>query len=159
MRRILVGLGAVAAAVTLGCSGLMGFGTPVGTAPVSSGVPWSLSYSPATAEPHQLWIAYDLESTGGGTYRVSGDVSCAGPGGTETWALDLTDSGGPIVGQGMRKTIGTKEWNVGSDHSASGTIWGTELPGAPPGASVTCSGTWTAASNTTIRSLEAIVTD
>ncbi|MFT6143279.1 MAG: hypothetical protein ACJATT_000663 [Myxococcota bacterium] len=136
----------------LGCAGLIGYGTEVGRTSVTSGVPWTVTYTAAHPDPHQVWIDFDLSSEGG-SYQVTGDIAT----GTSSWPLNFTSSGPPV--SGGRMTFGTTETSFGSNQSASGSIWAVELPAVPAGTDVTVTGTWTVNDVTTVTQLDVLVTD
>lgn len=159
MRGLLVAGVALVGLASLGCSGIMGFGTPLSRTAVSSGTPWSVQYTASSSKPHQLWLEYDLSATGM-TYRVSGDILVADAGGTmaQSWPLDFTKTGSPVPGSG-RVTLYQRSFTNNGTLSESATVWLVELPAVPAGTDVTVSGTWTLDPNTTASQLDVVVTD
>ncbi len=148
----------VLVAAMLGCGGLMGYGKEVGFTTATNAAPFSLSYTPATNLPHQVWLDYDL--TLNGDWKVTGNVDAATSGASAgTWTLDFTSDGSPIVGGSGRVTLNSFETNVNGSGSAKGTIYLFEIPGQPTGTPVDVTGTFTAGPSTTINSLRLVVTD
>lgn len=147
-KSLVAGLGVL----VLGCGGMMGYGTEVGRTAVRSGKPVSLSYTAAHSEPHALWFAVDLKSSG--AYGASGQLSA----GSTTWQVDLDKSGSPIVGESGRRTLNWTEVNAGKGTKARGKLYGTELPAVPAGTKVTLQGTLKLSPGTRGK-LELVVTD
>lgn len=156
-RGLVAGCVAVVAVVSLGCAGLVGYGAEQARVPVTSGVGWGTSYTARSDAPHQLWLDYDLRSTGG-RYSVNGpiDTSVGGAPG-QSWAMNFTDTGSPV--SGGRVSYNGKSTSMVGNYSASGSIWLVELPAVPAGTVVDVSGLWTLAPNTTATQLDVVVTD
>lgn len=154
MRTVMAGL---VLGLALGCGGLMGYGEEQARLSVTPGTPWSVTYSPKKAEPHQVWIDYDVTHMGG-DYAVLGDIVATPDSGTATtWQMNLTEGDSPV--KGPRLTLNTSSSNFNGQGSARGTIWAVEIPAHPVGTTVTVSGTWVPNPNTQIRAVEVIVTD
>jgi len=139
--------------ISLGCAGLMGYGTEMAKAPILSGQPFSLSWTTASPDPHQIWFDIDLNANTS-SYGVQGTMATA----SSSWVVDLDNQGAPVVGGSGRMTMNWVEKNFGNISSARGTIYAVEIPAVPVGTAMTLSGTLTLAPGTTGR-VEVIVTD
>ncbi len=154
--RIAMALGALVLA--LGCGGLMGFGNEMGRGQASSGTPFSFSFTTNTDQPHQLWLDYELTSTG--PFEVTGPLEAKVNGqSVGTWTLDLRPDQAPIVGETTQMSMNSMNSSVNGNYTASATVWLTEVPAQPQGTTVEISGTWTAGASTTVTRLEPIATD
>ena len=150
--RAIAALG-VLAGISLGCAGLMGYGTEMAKAPIVSGQPFTLSWTTASPDPHQIWFNLDLHANTS-SYGVKGTMAT----GTSNWVVDLDNQGAPVVGESGRMTMNWVEKNFGNTSSARGTIYAVEIPAVPVGTAMTLSGTLTLAPGT-VGTVEVVVTD
>lgn len=148
---------AVVGALGLGCSGLAGYGEEAASAALVAGEPFTLTWTPAVAGDHEVWLKYEVEHTA--PFRVQGPLQATlGASTLGTWTLDLTASGSPIVGQEGSTTLMSHNLSVNGRGSAGATAWLVTLPALPAGEPVTLSGTFTPDAGTTIQELRLTVT-
>ena len=150
------GVAAVLGLFGLGCSGMMGYGKEVASTPVNNASAFTVSYTPATDKPHQLWLDYDL--TLNGDWLVTGDVDVAAAGTSIAHgSLDFKKEGSPM--SSSRVTLNSVESEMNGNGSARGTIWLKELPSQPAGTKVDVTGTFTAGPQTAVNSMRLVVTE
>lgn len=146
------------ALMALGCGGLMGYGAEVSKTSVTPGQAFTLTYAPATAEPHQLWLTWDVSHTA--PFRITGPLDLKANGqAAGTWQVDLTDQGSAVQGGGGRFDLNSKKVSINGEGSASSTTWLLELPGQPVGTTVEITGTLAGDPGTTVNALELVVTE
>lgn len=138
---------------------LAGYGNEVASTEINLGQPFTLLYTPTSGEPHQIWLAYEVDYTDG-DFRLGGPFEQVREQTVQgSWQLDLGSEGGPIAGSNSRKQINSRESRIGSKGSMSATVHLVELPASQVGQQVTMRGTWSAAPNTRVSRLRLIVTD
>jgi hypothetical protein len=143
--------------LVLGCSGLMGYGTELGSTTIQPPGVFSLTVQTVSDEPHNLWLDYDVSFTGG-DYQVTGTID-ASSGGTNlaSWPVNLNSAGAPIGGG--RLTLNASDSNIMGKGSARATIFLVDLPKQVQGTSIDLNGSFTPMAGTTIHSLRLVVTD
>lgn len=148
----------MATALALACGGLMGYGAEVSMTPVLPGQSFTATYAPATAEPHELWLTWDVSHTQ--PYRITGPIEVKANGQVvSTWQVDLTSQGSAVQGGSGRYDLGSKSVTINGEGSASSTTWLAEIPGQPVGTTVEITGTLSADAGTTVNALELVVTE
>ena len=154
-----VAVAAVALGWSLGCAGLVGYGTLQAEAPVQPGVPFEVQFTPEGTGPYKVWLAFDVDWTGV-DYGLVGDLSVSGDGQPDDrWTVKLSSEGTPIPGQGMRRTLYQQVYTVNGQGHAKMTIHLVDLPELVPGQKTRIQGRLQPAGGTTVNSLKVQVTD
>ena len=143
--------------LVLGCSGLMGYGTELGSTTIQPPGVFSMTVQTVSDEPHSLWLDYDVSFTGG-DYDVTGTIE-ASTGGSSlaSWPVTLNSTGSPVGGG--RLTLNSSNSNIMGKGSARATIFLVDLPKQAKGTSIDLNGSFTPMAGTTIHSLRLVVTD
>ena len=160
-------LGRVGAAVALsvgvwsvlGCSGVLGYGEEVGAATLASGQPFEVVFTPnaEALEGHTVWLSYNIDHSQ--PYRLHGSMELEQDGAVlQTWQVDFTKVGSPIVGESGRMTMNTSEAQINGKGSARGTVRMTALPKLGPGDAI-LRGTVSADAGTRFTNTRIVVTD
>lgn len=156
-------VGASAAALVvwsgLGCSGIMGYGEELGASTVQSGQDFTIDFSPnpEALDGHTVWLSYNIDHKQ--PYRIQGSFELWQQDAVvQTWQVDFTNNGSPVVGGSGRFTMNTSESQINGKGSARGTIRLTALPALLDEPAVV-RGMLTADSGTRVQNTRVVVTD
>jgi hypothetical protein len=131
-----------------GLASMMGPGEEVLSTPVTSGVPFTLSYYQDGSQKYEAWLEVDVDYSAG--YNMSGTILLSENGtafGQYTLAED--GEGSPIQERNSSRRINWVTTNANSNGSASGQVHLFPLPARADRAAVTLSGTINATPGTT----------
>jgi len=159
MRRAAASTAALALWSLLGCSGILGYGEELGASAVQSGQDFNIDFSPNSEalDGHTVWLSYNIDHNQ--PYRIQGSFELVQQEAVvETWQVDFTSNGSPVVGESGRYTMNTSESQVNGKGSARGTIRLTALPELLDEPSK-LRGTLTADPGTRIQNTRVVVTD
>lgn len=136
----------------------VGPGDEVSTVNAQPNVPFTLSYTQDGSDQREIWMDLDVSYTQGlrltGPINISKNNQVIGQ-----YNLELTGSGSPIRERSSRRTVNWVSTNISGSGSTSGKTFLFPLPAYEEGATITLSGTVTAAQGLTARQLRIFVTD
>jgi len=143
--------------LVLGCAGLMGYGTELGSTTIQPPGTFSMTVQTVNGEPHGMWLDYDVSFTGG-DYEVTGTIEAStGPSSLASWPVTLNSSDSPIGGG--RFTLNSSDSNIMGKGTSRATIFLIDLPKQAQGTSIDLNGSFTPSAGTTIHHLRLVVTD
>lgn len=138
--------------------GVLGPGDEIATANVQPNAPFVLTYTQTGSEQREIWMELDVSYTQGlrlaGPINISKNNQVIGQ-----YNLELTGSGSPIRERSVSKNINWVSTNLSGSGSTSGKTHLFPLPAYEEGATVSLTGTITAAQGLTARQLRIFVTD